>query len=688
MAYGTKYQINFNTDQSDEITIFLKKKNTTFPSVVTYAASDCRLKYTAGDGKFAWVWGMSAEVTFNLLATDPDYWPDFEYMEQDTWQMVIMLGSYTLFVGYVLPDLGESPFQDKPYDAKLTAVDQIGLIKDVLFRKIDGTEFRGEHLVIELLAAALQATGLQLPIRVYDNVYHASMLNRDDDPKWDFMGQAKLEYRTFLKDAVTFVSAREVLEIICNETYRLFQWAGQWVIIRLSLLQYWPGERFYTIYDASGLNAVGFSLTEDYASVGKEQLIYPINETQIKTYSLAVKETRTFYNYIVWPEIPKNNRFDLGTVVETRDAEIGDLMFDIQGQYESGDIGPLSNYTITDWEYGTNTAGDLGKMTIVPNGQTAYRTIIKDNFEHIVDDHLTLATGPQISYFHSTSIPVRVGDKLNFNVSFRTHDDFADPTDINPRYTIARVYMVADNGDTLGLTSDGEWHSGERSEVVVDYSIFDDTRHTKTVTFQSKIAPKSGTVYITFIADSIGGPYVYFQDFDFTLGPYVAGSYKPLKGDHLLRRQNKKLPDATSNEIRISDTDHKIFKGCLLNGSGVPYTSDWYRFGFTEHQHFKNFSNLGRFNMEYKRGMIVDGDFTGVTFSAINEQDSFQPFGLHKPYRLADLSEDRRCIVTAPVEIDLWKGDIKARFEEVYLGGSDPQDGTFQGDFGEFKYDF
>src|SRR5690606_19459668 len=138
-----------------------------------------------------------------------------------------------------------------------------------------------------------------LAIRVYDDVYHVSMLTRDADYKWDFFGQAKLEYRTFLKNETEFVSCYDALKIILNRAYRLFYWDGGWLIFRMGMYQFNPYVQYYTTYDQNGENGVGTEILESYATVGKTELIRCINSDQIQSSRFARKSVKDSFAYEV-----------------------------------------------------------------------------------------------------------------------------------------------------------------------------------------------------------------------------------------------------------------------------------------------------------------------------------------------------------------------------------------------------
>lgn len=675
MAWTDTYRIYTENRLVSGVTVTLAKKDGDAEEVINYKATNIKLFYKGDEGKFANIFGLSLSLGFHVGINDHDPWLEFVTAEKDTWKISILYNEEPIYYGWLLPDEGVMPFRDKPYRINITATDGIGLLKEDTLKKPDGENFNAHHQIIKYIAAITQATGLQLPIRVYDYVFHKSFLNRDVNMSSDFVGQAYLEYRTFQQDASTFYSFYECLERICQGNYRFFQWKGMWVLIRLPMLQYYPFVGYYTeyVYDAS--SGTGYEITDTYAQFGIGTDLFAINREQNKSMKTAVKSTKSTWNYDVWPELPKNNKFERGTLLQTRQAVNGDLIRDLRNEYTADKLGKYRKYSIDDWEFGLGPENGEGKIELTPTAsQHAYRVVIEDIYENIIDEHIIIESEPVTAQLQSDIIPIMAGDKISFDLSFSPNNDFQSGTDPE-RYVIARAYMITTDGRTIGLTSDGKWHEGERSEIVIDYGLATDTRPLRSVTFESVIAPASGTMYISLRGEPKAGGLAWFKGFNFTVTPYLAGGYKAVKGESQETTQTANYSSKSTEQVYLNANPHKVFKGCLLDEESNPLTDEWYRMGVNESRRYLNLINWGKFNMEHRRMLNIEGPFKGVRYAYENEPLITYPFGLHVLYKQVDLNGDRRFMPCSPIEIDLMLGRTKASFQEIFASLPGLRDG-------------
>jgi hypothetical protein len=672
MSYVDKYRVQWTNDLSQEIVILFSQKDGTDTGIQDYAAVEVKLSYNGQEDKMFPIYGCSLSVKFDMRETDIDYWNDFVNADADEWKVSATMDGIPCFDGFVLQDEGQVPFQDKPYDAVITATDGIGLLRDIPLRYNATTNFDGHNSIIRYIAFALQQTGLFLPILVFDNVYHRSFLNRDDDPKWDFFGQAYLEARTFLKDAVTFTDCYNALEIILKDTYRLSYSKGAWFIIRIPTIQYTAYSSYYTSYDYNGLNPVGHLYDQNYGTVGKNELIYPINENQLKSVRKGNKSTKTIFNYVQWPEIPKNNKFERGTLTGQGTAYDD---YDLDGDHDTTEIlGTYKTYTIDDWNYGTYS-GFPSQEAVLPTltGTTAkaYRRSVKNNFDVEVLREIILEEVPTGTHgmLISEGIPVIKGDKIEIAFDYRTNRDASGTQQI------AMIFIIPDGGGTKTVIESQNtsimnpyfWQTATAGSFISRfYEAGENVNQYVSINVDPPEIPISGKLYIGFITPGISGSLTYIKNVQVTYTPYVAGGYIAVKGDYWIQEQSKNFKDVSESEVFISDNTHKVLKGCLLDSAGVPLTADWYRMGMSESLSYTQITNIGKFNLEYRRFQFIEGAWTGTLYAPVNYQENQQPISLHKAYRLVDIpGEDRRFIITAPLEINLDTGENNCRFSEV-----------------------
>jgi hypothetical protein len=614
---------------------------------------------------------------------------------------------YFISRGLLRPDEGNSPFQDKPYEVTFRATNGLSLLKDIPLVDSDGNNFTGTHKLIEYIAGALKQTNLDLPIRVFCNYYNTAFANRVITN--DMFNQAYLEYRTFMRDSIEYVSCYEALMIILDKFCRIEYWNGMWLIKNIAELQYSPGRNYYTDYNSSGVLQTGGEDTTNQYQIGKAVDLYPINEDQQIYSRFAIKSAKTVYNYEVWPEIPKNNKFERGTEFESGDAT-DEADVDNDGD-TSEIIGTYKKFTIPDWEYGKIDVFDLPHPAMNTIPQIFYRRSIYNIFGVEINREIIGETDPTDDSNHafwlrSEGIPVVKGGKINFSLDKRFQNNFGGGS-----FTIPAVLYMVVGGDAYYLNnnyggvgrSTAYWRKAVNlaGQLLIDYPAGSDTRDYASLSISSDPIPFDGIFYIALQVNgptSSTGDNQYYKNISFEYTPFVADGYVQVKGDYWIRSQNKVFPDVDENEVRISDSPQKVFKGALLKSNGDLITPEWFRYGantnpfstnpLSELRHFKELLNISRFNHNYRRMYALDGSFNGLNCAAQNDQLNKYPIRFDKRYRLVDMSDQREFVLVPPLKMDLIKGWISASMVEVRRVAGGTTDGTQSGDSSSFNYKF
>jgi hypothetical protein len=700
MAYVTQYKVAFTNESFQEVEILIQKSNGSVVDIEEYAAVSVKTLVNGDEGKYGMLFGTTLEMELDIRPEQDDL-DILETAKDREWKVVATIEDKPLFTGFILADDGGVPFQDLPYNRKITATDGIGLLKEKDLQDLEGEEFDSHHSMISLIAACLNQTGLELPIRVYDNIYHSSFNNRDDDYKWDFVSQTFLEYRTFLKDATDFVSCHEALEIMFKDAFRLQQWHGQWVISRLGQIQYEPFPKYYTLYDYQGLNPVGYEDSEEYGLVGKKELIYPHGEDQMRYVKKASKSTASTYSYEIWPELPRNNKFERGQEVASGVA-LDELDEDGDGNVTEV-VGTFKMFDIPDWTWGAFNFFDPLNLSSTSTNEPLQKRVYNVYESELNREIVFNQSVGQLGALKSQAIPVVQGDRIKFGLDRRAASSF------NSRNNDwgAMIYVVSPSGawyflNGLSPTSDkfGKWFKGDdyydpipppltirENFIYVNWGeIGADKTKFASVTVESSPIPISGELYILLLGSS--ERVVMMRNIDFEYFPFAAGGFKPVKGEKWTFTQTaQNWPDKSEEEVYLSDNLHKVFKGCLLNSAGVPLSADFYRLGVSESKRYLQLTNYYKFQLEQRRYWMIEGSFSGLMYNTLQDPDSHYPLALHKQYRFTDLETPRRFMLGAPLEMDLIKGWTTARFYEVFVATQIFFDGTRAGTQ-EFKYIF
>jgi len=167
MAYVEQYTANFTNEQGQDVVVSILQKDGTAPiTVENYPIVSLNISANS-DSQDSYACIISKELSMTLWATDSDSitWETFITSTHDEWKVIVTVDGVTFFIGFLSPDEGSAPFQDKPYEVNLKATDGLGLLKGYEFKYIDGTRVTDFNTLIEYISSALYYTGLQLPIR-------------------------------------------------------------------------------------------------------------------------------------------------------------------------------------------------------------------------------------------------------------------------------------------------------------------------------------------------------------------------------------------------------------------------------------------------------------------------------------------------------------------------------------------
>lgn len=703
MAYVPTYQIEFENKNRQEVIITFSKLNGIAGTITKYKVTDAKISYDGDEGKFGCLYGMSLECSFRINDGDVDCRLDFVSGTKWQWMCSVTVDGAPYFSGFVLSDDSGVPFQDKPYTYRVTAVDGIGLLKD---ERIEQEQFTAHHSFISIASYCFRQTGLTLPIRVFDNYYNFNHANRDADINADMWSQTYLEYRTLQEDATTFENCYDALEIMMKNTHRAFQWNGMWVIIRLSMMQYFPLVGYYTDYDANGQNPVGQQILENYASVGKNAMVFPINKNQVLYTKRAVKSETTNFDYRIWPEIPKNNKFERGGEIAFGTA-YDETDIDGDGNF-SEVIGTYKTFVVEDWEYGwvNILQGPTFPLTHASASAPNIRRISNVYGVEISREVMLHAGGDGITsgevWMRSEAIPVIEGDLIKFSVDKRWSNNFEggsfDRTAI--------IYVVSPSGKWYYLngtspTSDnyGKWFDTgievtttfiEDGFIIIHFTEDDDKRKWQSVSIESAPIPINGNLYIALINSTrtSHNQTQFFRNLEFEYMPMVAGGFRAVKGDSEKITQATDYKDKSEREIFVDNNPHKVFKGCLLDSDGIPLPAQWYKMGVAQYRRYKQWVNYDNFNLEHRQMDMIEGDFKTIFYNIANNPTQIFPIGFHKQYRFTDLAgDDTRFILSPPMDINLNSCRMVCRFYELYDDAHIHMDGRTNGTE-ELKYRF
>lgn len=688
MAYHLHHEIDFYSCLNEALHIELYKKDIVPASVTSLLANSFSVHYPTGDGdKFKPpIIPCEAKLSLSLYPENAQTFEDFIVTFPDEWKMIAYDDDQVIFVGFLTPGEGRAEFQDKPYDISLSAIDGLGLLKGkgVPLTKDDNTNFTGVNLIIDYVIAILNKTGLGLNLRLFSNIVEESMEDRTQNEQADTFNQTGLHARTFLQSATTFHDCYTCLERILSEYFRVYQWHGKWVILRIGELQANVGAKiWHTEYNSSGAIVEVNQNMYNPAAVGRDRLIHPVEISQFIGSNFAVKSSRYTFNYSPWPEIPTNNKFERGTLFDTDD-------FTGPPPYTE------KKYTIDDWLYGiTNplVGSTQPPDGMLPTTDLAYRKSTYNLYGVETLREIVLERNGDVAghrFLRCEAIPVSQFDRIEITVDFKTSQGGTGTR----QYLFVMLEQLPgapgtgfrlDNGgsapaDGIGILT---WvQTSAMRFLAKSYQSGEDASEYTSFSLSPPAFPINGTLYIIFMSfDPPVGRIVTYKNFSLTYYPSVAGSLAQVKGDFAQTSQDDNYKDSIDEEVFISDATKKVLQGALYRENLTDLTTPtWHRYSVFESRHFKELGELARFNNNYRRMWKIDGQFDGLKFTPSDNGTIIEPLSFHRQFYFPDSSilNGHYFVLVPPLTINYSEGRADMNFIEVLEEGS--QDGNSTGD--------
>ena len=660
MSYNLKYTANFTNEQNQSVEVKLYQEGGT-GTVENYHVTALKINVIS-DEQDLYATIITKELELSLWCEDGQSitWESFITSSFTKWKVTVDVDGFNEFTGFLTPEESSGPLQDKPYEINLMATDGLGLLKGYELRDVTDAKFDDLHFLIEYIAGALYKTGLNLPIRIYSCLFWNSNLDKGDGAQYDMFNQNLLNWRTFLKDSTTFENCYDALKILFGGWCSIQQFNGKWQIMLLSERQYVPDKWYWVEYDELGVYDSSGNTTSITDTVGKNEAIYPINESQIISSRIAYKSTRASFMYEMPLEYVNNQALgNLGSFISAANAYNVVGWTHYKGQPTSQSASSVTPYIKVDLDAFNH---QTDRYYIVPKDTSAPTTQLED---YIRNDN--------------ADFYVQQGDRMSISVTYRTKFDEST----NNLYQVAFIILKegasgSSTGDWYSLDNSGAWLNTPNG-VFGQYNITEDTTNWLTASLSDLVLPYNGQAWLLLGNGNVdvAGNESHFKDIKIDITPYIRGSVFDLKGDYHKNAQTTNYPDSLNEEIKISDSPRKMIKGSLFGDvSGTKYliTTSWCRYPNSEVLNFKQAINYGRYNQGYRRFYRIEGDFTGLN------QLSF-----HKQYNFVDLTPDRKFVFIPSLEMDLLTGNFNGTFVEVY---KDSNDGTQTGSTNEFNYIF
>jgi hypothetical protein len=741
MAYNTKYILGSSNQLNEFFEVYLDYLDYIGgSSQITGAVDAIIIKSTSGDeNKFAPILGMECDINIfvgkvnvNGTVIDDTQLTIYDLIAQhdnDIRVTVYRERDYTksIFQGFVVVEDNSQPFLDPPFTLSIKALDGLGLLKNVDMVDTTGALYVGNISIEDWIGNILYKTGQTLNLRVYFPFYYAGVSEALPPLQQVFLNASTWQIGeiTTTTDPSVDVFASEAndaytaLQAICTcLRARIFQEDGVWNFVCLySYVD--PAGMFYNestgtltagLYHMNTVS-VGQGLNYD-VPVGYDQIIHPVTDDAVLYLKLATKWVKLNYTYDQSVNKICNQNLKLGNHDHANDGTISSSIYD-------STITPVITFNYLGYDAfcfthlnggGSSGSGFFAYPSSPPNAPGGIREIV-DFLGNQLDRFLYLATptGTSITYFRASQILIDTGDIFQMSFSWRTKDNINEPT-TGISYGVAFVYLYGDDGTFWALSckadgsvpgnpthwilSDSNFQHGSvgSPEILTDF-IFDSNRWNQVSINSSPTigvldaikAPVSGRVEVIFIYDTSGrggeGTEGWFKNISITILPYLQGSYVELKGDYNFLSSSNNIKQTFSQDIQISDSPKRYFKGALVKSNGDLIPTTWHRRGVTESKRFTQLMGQIAYNNLNRILNKIEGRMRGLTW--VTTAFEVKQAGYLNRYYFTNHPEPTKKFVLTSFEKDYTTGEGRCVFVEILrdvndTGWQDPDTYFFQ----------
>lgn len=629
MAYYSKlYRIAYKNFEEVGITIDIGKKSDisitpVSPQIIEMEGGGSPLNISIVDNdeyKFKPIKGKKATFQFNSTSTIN--LTTFATGDDDEFYVEIYNGAAQfLFKGYLIVGECSEDYEDEPNVVTLIATDNLGLLKDLPLTDFNGANPRGKYSLIKLLAMALSKTGLDLPIRVINNIrepysyfkrkttFAASdnsiLMPSSVSDYWN-IGDEIIISGTASNNGVYTVQSKTANKVIFTQplvdesvvltTFTIAQYhlySSLFLDAKTFEQEIGESENCYTVIEKIlgemctmeqiggewwikrvaefrdyNCKYVQFDNEGEYTGEGTIGQGFIIQHTQPETLPFFIKgsvvsiegkcqEIKEIYNYDYPKEIIDNIDFDRGGLLTTVSAT-------------------EKHYAVDDWTIVRAT----GSPVVTPYVVRKFNDLIYEIERYVV---LPSAGSGAEHYLYSNEIPLHIKDKISFSVDWRLSTDLSGSGSFTQG--IAQIRLYGDDGTYWMLNSNpafgrvGQWVASNSSfntniRFISDTWNRDQRNETEwaTVSVESEPLPVNGAIRVFLVEHTVTGRRdVQFFNLKLTYIPFINGSYQKYSGQFNKVSQDINTKKRTEADVFISDSPKKLFKGALHRWNGTKY---------------------------------------------------------------------------------------------------------------------
>lgn len=717
--YATKYILTFGNDLNERYDIYFDVLDYVGPITQLTGPDDVlTIRCTSGDeNKMEPILGKEAII--NIIVEEDTSISISDLVAQhdnDIRVSVYRDEDYTRpdFQGFVVVEDNSQPFLDPPYTLSVRALDGLGLLKGVDLVDANGLRFVGNYSILEWISQILYKTGQTLNIRAYFNFYESSFntvlgpleqtfLNaitfsqgdafnsQPTDPTIDVNATAADDCYTALEKIVRCLKCR------------LFQEDGRWNLV--SLYEYLNPAGFtfkeYALGDpVSGIVPVGTvdsGILKNYsATIGKQQAIHPVTEDQMQYLKLAKKWIKLTYTYDQSQNKVCNQDFSEGDRNVTYDAVINSSILDpsitpaIDLQTEGYDAYCWSHFN------GTTVGINSNPFPQIAPDKNAYIRSVIDQLGYEKERYMVIENTSVPTYIVSSEFLLDTSDALEITMTMRTKNGHSGIVG----FLFAWVLLTGDDGTFWALNcaegpgvADPEANKATwlqtNSQFRNSASGFNGTpgcgylglntgnpnawTGVSAGQYKPAITPVSGRVRILLVNSSSYNDEMWYKGLSVTITPYLQGSYKALKGDYNYSASTNNIKQTEADDVEISDSPKRYFKGALLRANGDLCTPTWGRGGLPmpESYRFTQLMERIMYNHLYRMCEKIEGTWRGLVYVPADDNTVIRPNGFLNSYMFEDSDTPTKRFMLTSFEKSYGPGTWRGVFVETLKDNND-----------------
>ena len=727
MAYGTKYIMAFSNELNEVYEVYFDYLNyeggisndmgmidaLTLRCIggdedrlYPICGTECMINVLVGTASIKGVVVNDSTLTiFDLIASQDNQIRITVYKDQ--------IYTKSIFQGFVVVENNSQPFMDPPFNLSIRALDGLGLLKGVDMVDLNGQLYAGLLSVQDWIGNILYKTGQTLNIRYYFPFYPLGSNSVQPALQQIFINAESWQTGqiTTTTDPSVDLAALEaddaytVLEKLCRcFRCKLFQQDGTWNFV--SLYSYVDPNGFAyneaTMTVVSNLIsmvnvATGVNINYDIP-VGKEQVLHLSGNDSVLYLKLATQWIKLTYTYNQSVNKICNQSLQLGNPNPTYNGTIPSSIYDptIVPAITFNTIG-YDAFCFTHMD-NNNVSPNISPFpAIAPLGR-GYVTKVVDALGYPLDTFLVLETTTHSSsYFQASSLLIDQGDIIQMSFSWRTYTNIH--TSLPSSHSVAAICLTGDDGTfwALRCIGDGSLVGNPNIWVACDSNFHQiaggfpdtpeigteeitDTNTWVTVNVNQNItlavisavkAPTSGSISIFFIwpFDLEANAQIWYKNINITILPYLQGTYTQLNGDYNYSTSIQHIKQTESDDVEISDSPKRYFKGALLQSNGNLWTPAWHRLGVLEAARFTQLMERIMFNMLTRQVQKLEGTIRGLTW--VDSSFNVRQAGMFNRYYFTEHPVPTKKFMLTSFEKDLGTGSGRHVFVEILTDAND-----------------